>query len=472
VTSALQIDVQDVLRAMPHFETFCSVEKLHRLVDSLRGNPRFDINVLGTSENGIPIYHVRYGSGAVKALIVAFPHPNEPIGGLTVFSLLTLLAQQHPQLQRADVEWNIVPCIDPQGAMLNEGWSQQPFTFQNYMKHFHRQLLQHQVETTFPIHYKNLAFDRPVKETQILRDLIAKVRPDFYFSLHNTHACGAYYCLTREMDKQYYEKLYQLLEQQQVPLQARAFLGEWCRHFSKGIREPFITKKFYDFLEKVSPNPEKLLPWGASSWDYLAEIKPGATTFLSELPFVKHPSEVSHKQTSEKLRQLKLRIDADNKYLATVIIEEWEKVKKDLDTSSPFYLVVENGICVKEMLNEGLPLSPYKTKDILFNPSYDGLMTESERFTTYMNERLPFICNSYEFVRLLRASNQTPVVQKAISRLEKEFSEALGDLERQVDFSAFEVLPCDTLARVQLGSGLIMLNAMISSSGLPRDIIN
>jgi enamine deaminase RidA (YjgF/YER057c/UK114 family) len=70
---------------------------------------------------------------------------------------------------------------------------------------------------------------------------------------------------------------------------------------------------------------------------------------------------------------------------------------------------------------------------------------------------------SYQFVRLLKASKQTSVVQQAIDRLEKVFEEALAQIARYVDFNAFEVIDCDTLAKAQLGSGLIALNAVLET---------
>src|SRR5258708_5528075 len=121
--------IADVLSGIPHFERFYSVDELAMLAESLRSDSaQFDVQVAGTSANDLPIHHCRFGAGRSKALFVGFIPPAEPIGGLTIASLLTLWQREHKSLRDADVEWHVVPCIDPDGAKLNEGWSQQEFT--------------------------------------------------------------------------------------------------------------------------------------------------------------------------------------------------------------------------------------------------------------------------------------------------------------------------------------------------------
>ena len=187
------IRVEKLLLGVPKFEKFCSVQELRTLVESLRvESSGLQVAVAGMSALGRPIHHVKGGTGKIKALLVGFPHANEPIGGLTVLSLLRLLREG--ALADAGVEWHIVPCIDPDGAVLNEGWSQTDFTLRNYLRNFHRQELRDQVECSFPIHYKKLLFDQPVTEAQILMRLLKGIRPDFYYPLHNSTGTGAAWC--------------------------------------------------------------------------------------------------------------------------------------------------------------------------------------------------------------------------------------------------------------------------------------
>jgi hypothetical protein len=464
------IDIEQVLTLIPKFETFCSVDKLLTLLESLRHESRhMRVDVEGTSVNGVPIYHVKCGTGSVKALIVGFPHPNEPIGGLTVFSLLTLLGQGNRQLVEANVEWHVVPCIDPDGAILNEGWSQKAFTLGTYMRNVHRPELRDQVECSFPIRHKRLIFNQPVHEARILQGLLERIQPDFYFSLHNNPGTGgAWYLLSHDIGERYYAALRTLLKQHHISLKTNPPFGDFCAQFSPGIKEPTHIAKYYDFLEKTVPCPEEVLG-GACSWEHLAKIKSDAVTFVAELPYLRHPSDASDRPTGQNLRQLKLRVDSDNKFLSTVILETWQKVREDLDTRSPFYRKILHGIIsAKDKLYEGVRSWPYKTRDVLLNPAYNKTMSEGERFYVYLWDRFVVLCNSYEFVRLLKESTQSDRVRDAVLQLEAIFDDALDDIAKNVNLSEFQLIDCDSLARVQLGSGLIVLNALLEKQATTR----
>jgi hypothetical protein len=459
------IDVQEVLGDVPHFDTFCSLDNLHSLVDRLRANSHFEVMAAGSSVNGIPIHHVRYGKGRVKALLVAGVHCMEPIGGLTVFSLMSLLEQGNRALLDADIEWHIVPCIDPDGALLNEGWTQKAFTLHSFMKNYFMQAYAEQVDMSFPIKYKKLTWNRPSHEATILQRLLDEIRPNFFFSLHNARTGGAFYFLSHDIGPKYYQQIYGLLEQQRFPLQKRPIWRELYVPLSEGILPMHSTTRYYDFLEKTTPSPEDRVPWGGGSFDYLAEIKPDAQTFIAEMGYAQHPSDQSDKVTGENLRRFKLRIEADSKFIGTLLLEEWEKVKGDLDPASPFYRAILGGtvFLTKERLPEaGVPLSRYSTLDTLFNPQHNRPMTEGDRFDAcFVDGGFMFLHMGYQFVRLLKASPQTPAIRQAIARLDPAFDDALDEIGNQVDFDAFEVFSCDTLARVQLGSGLIVLNSIL-----------
>lgn len=460
------IHVQEVIKRVPHFETFCSVEKLHELVERLRADSRFAVKVAGASVNGVPIHHVRFGKGSVKALFVGGPHAHEPIGSLTVYSLMKLLQQSHPALIEADVEWHIVPCIDPDGAILNEGWTQKPFTFDNFVRNDYLEPRPEQVDFSFPISYKKLVFNQISHEAKVLRDILDGVRPDYYFSLHNFGAPlgGAWYALSRDIGEKYYQQIQNLLAQQRITLQVKSLLGD--AQFVGGMREMPTMRKYYDYLEKtgIEITDEYLKGWGgADSSDYLLQIKPEALVFIAELTCAQHPGDNSDLQTGQYLRQLNLRLFADRKFLATVILEEWQKTQDDLDASSAFYKkIFKELIATKEKLSQCVsewyeePL-----QHLLFNPDDGGIATERDRIQSYMRGTF-FLGSAYCFVRLLKSSKQTPAVKQATEKLERVFDEAIEDLKRHIGFEDFKVIDCDRLAKVQLGSGLIALNAVLA----------
>ena len=459
------IDVQAVLQQVPHFETFCSVAKLNERVEQLRADARFEVAVLGESREARPIHHIRFGRGRVKALFVAFPHCKEPICGLTVYSLLTLLHQGEGALCDADVEWHVVPCIDPDGAVLNEGWTQQPVTMDRYMRNFYVQPLTEQVDGSFPVRHKRLRWELPSHEARLLQGVLDRVRPDFYYTLHNAWIGGAFYHISRDIGREHYERLYALLEQQNFPLQRRPMWRGVCEQFSEGVVDTWTIRKHYDYLEKTLAAPEEVLRFGSSSWDYLEQIKPEALTFVTEMGYVLHPADTSERETGENLRRFKLRVDAESKYLGSILLEEWEKVRHEVDRLNPIHAAIVGGAVVPDraaLIDGGRPMAMQPTQDVLFNPQHDRLMKEGDRFQACMVEGgFWFLCQSYQFVRLLKASRQTPAIRHAIERCDAAFDAALAEIKQHVDFGAFKAIPCDTLAKVQLGSGLIALNSLL-----------
>jgi hypothetical protein len=464
------IGVQEVIDRIPHCETFCSVEKLYALVERLGRSKGFRIEVAGKSRNGRPIHHVRFGSGRVKALLVAGPHCMEPIGSVTVFDLLTLLERGTPTLLQADVEWNIVPCIDPDGAVLNEGWTQKAFSLDNHMRSFYLQPLAEGVDTSFPVRYKELAIERePSTEAGVLKKLLDRTRPDFYFPLHNTFAGGAFYYANRDLGSACYREIHRLLDAHRFPVRSQPQYSEFLAPLAEGILEMYTVRKHYDFLEKTLPRPADFFlnqGYGAASWDYLDEIKPEALTFVAEMGHFRHPSYGSETDTGHNLRQFKLRVEADSKFVAAAVFGAWESVKNDVDRSNPLYdSVVGLALPTQERIVEGgWPVSRYPTRDTLFNPLYDRPMKEGEKFDAcIVNDGLKFLAYYFQLVRLLRASSQTPAIGKETTRLEGVLERTFVDIARHFDLTAIEVFDCDTLARVQLGSGLIALNSVLAS---------
>jgi hypothetical protein len=460
------IDIDSVLADIPHNETFCSVSKLDALVERLGRDSRFRVERAGASVNGVPIHHVSFGRGNVKALLVAHPHCMEPIGSLTVFNVLTLLEQGHPALMGADVEWHVIPCIDPDGALLNEGWTQQPFSPTTFLRHFYMQTWAEQVDTSFPVTYKRLAIsDGPSQEGKVLRAVLDQVRPDFFFTLHNTFAGGAFFLLNRDIGAPYYERIHGLLRGLGFPLRRRPQFSEFLAQYAPGITEVYGVRKHYDYLEKSVPKPEEVLRIGAGSYEHLEQIHPGALVFFAELGYFDHPYNESDREIGENLRHFKLRVEADSKYLATLVLSTWKDVEGDFDKSNPHYrALVSFALPTEERIREGgMPISRYPSRDTLFNPAWDRPMTEGDVFEAcVVNDGLKLLAFNYQFLQLLDSSPQTPAIRRAVARLEAALDDAYDEIDRRCDLNLIQPFSCDTMARVQLGSGLIALNSLLA----------
>jgi hypothetical protein len=186
----------------------------------------------------------------------------------------------------ADWTWHIVPCVDPDGTRLNEGWFKGPFTRSNYARHFYRPRAEDQVEWTFPFAYKQAYFDQVLPETLALMRLIDDVKPAFLCSLHNAEAGGVYYYLSHEAPD-VYAPLQEIPAHYGLPLD----LGEpevpWVPVLAPGIFGRISRSDGYDFLEQAGQDPTAIR-MGESSINYA--LRHGTFSLVSELPYWSDPN--------------------------------------------------------------------------------------------------------------------------------------------------------------------------------------
>jgi hypothetical protein len=336
------------------------------------------------------------------------------------------------------------------------------------MRNYYEQPYRYQVDTSFPIRHKNLVWDEPSQEAAVLGAVIDEVRPDFFYSLHNAWTGGVAYYLSRDIGTRYHEALYAFLREETFPVQKRPIWRELLARFDDGIVETWSVKKQYDYLERTTASPEALLRFGGGSWDHLEAIRPSALTLVAESGYLRHPADESERPIGGNLRQFKLRVDADSKFLASVLLETWDRLKDQLDSRHPLYRVVEGGWAMparERLVEGGRPLALQPTRSTLVNVDFDREMTESDQFQAcFVDGGFFYLPRAYQLVRLLKASPASEAVRTAISRLDTMFDQALAELARYVDPRQFEVIDHDTLARVQLGSGLTVLNSVLEAA--------
>ncbi|HOY88837.1 MAG TPA: M14 family zinc carboxypeptidase, partial [Bacillota bacterium] len=159
------MDIDALLARVPDFKEFYGVDELYgHAVKVADANPALcRLQYVGSSKANEPIPMVSVGDGPESILLFASPHPNEPIGAMMAYFLLDELIA-NAELRKGRT-WHIIPCIDPDGTRLNEGWFKGPYTIRNYAKNFYRPKGDDQAEWSFPIEYKTFKFDRPIPET-------------------------------------------------------------------------------------------------------------------------------------------------------------------------------------------------------------------------------------------------------------------------------------------------------------------
>ena len=183
---------------MNRYPTVAEVtEAARRLVSRSPGTGR--LRRVGTSRAGRPILMLSVGHGPRHVLVVARPHPDEPVGGATALALAELVAggdRRSPATDPDAVTWDIVLCLDPDGAALSEGIETATAgpapTLAPYYRSAFRPVAAEQPEWA-PI------VGRPLPESRALFDVIDDLRPVLQCSLHNVDAGGAWAQLTRDL---------------------------------------------------------------------------------------------------------------------------------------------------------------------------------------------------------------------------------------------------------------------------------
>ncbi|SPL96523.1 zinc carboxypeptidase family protein [[Actinomadura] parvosata subsp. kistnae] len=322
------------LDTVPDHKTFATVDEVHqrlaRLADDHPGVAT--LRRIGTSRLGDPMLCLTVGDGPRHAVVAAGPHPNEPIGGLTVTHLASRLCADAGLRRAEGCTWHIVGCLDPDGTRLNEGWFAGPFTRAHYGRHFYRPAGDEQVEWTFPFAYKRAYFDRVLPETLALMRLIDETRPAFLTTLHNGESGGVFYYLNRP-EPELQAVLRELPGRYGVPLHA----GE-AEHPSVKQLEPafYLTPSMedvYDYAEALGQDPVEHVG-GASSDSYVRKY--GTLGLTAEIPYWTDASAGDTTPTGRTYRdvltELAARLTATSELLDGVLAA----VTPELSTSSPF----------------------------------------------------------------------------------------------------------------------------------------
>lgn len=287
--------------AVPRYESFLEVDE-HRERDRALAADRDHVEYvdLGESEAGETLWAVTVGEGDRSALLLGAPHPNEPIGCMTIDFLVHELATNVKLRSSLDYEFVCVPIADPDGVRLNEGWFDGPFTLSNYAQNFYRPPPDEQVEATFPVERGEYAFDDPTLATRALSGLIERHQPEFVYSFHNTDFGGCYYLLTEPLEP-LHDALASLPGEYGVPLDR----GE-PEHFSMEAFDDaiFRLRTFddqYEAAQEDDVDPDGAL-LGGNAYDYASQFDEGVVEFTVELPYFYDPN-IEDETTLDRTRE-------------------------------------------------------------------------------------------------------------------------------------------------------------------------
>ena len=247
------------------------------------------LETVGASSEGRPIELLTIGHGRRRALLVGVPHPNEPIGTLTLDFLCRQFCEDDALRHQLDVTLHVVMVADPDGLVLNEGWLKGAFSPLRYVLGFYRPPHREQVEWSFPVDYKTLQFPRPTPETAALMRVMERVRPDVFYALHNAGFCGVYFYVSHERPA-LFRAFHELVAAQGLPLHRGEPEVPYLETLAPAIYKLFGIDDTYEYLARtLGEDPAPLIEAGTCSDDWLRRHVCDAFMLVCELPYYTSP---------------------------------------------------------------------------------------------------------------------------------------------------------------------------------------
>lgn len=442
------MDIRQYLGRIPEIDRFLTVDELvagqARLAENYPDLAR--LRRVGTSKLGEPMHLLSIGHGSKNAFLFGCPHPNEPIGAMMVHHLSHLLCEDDGF--RADFNaftWHLIPCVDPDGTRLNEGWFAGPFTPRNYARHFFRPAPNQQVEWSFPFAYKRMYFDRPLPETQMLMRVIEELQPELMVSLHNAGFGGVYYYISRP-DEGLYETFHQLPGWEELPLHLGEPEAPFMQELAPAIFRMPTSRESYDYVEANGGDPAKR-SGGTSSADYAGKYD--TLTLVIEMPYFDDPRVNDLSETATSRRAAILGGIELQEQVTAILREHLEAVQGDLRGHSPFETTVRATVNV---YGEMLGIQRQWAES---SPETDRPATVAELFSGEQHIRFYQLLGLGMLVRMLEGEiaigNGTPAIREHLAGARRAFDDWADALDLSLNY---RVIPIRKLVAVQLGAVL------------------
>ncbi len=445
------MDTYQILSEVPRYTEFMTVAELSASSRELaRRFPKLvTLQSIGTSLEGRPLELLTIGNGKRKALFIGTPHPNEPIGTLTLEFLSRRLCEDDDLREELDYTFLIVKCADPDGTLLNEGWFKQAFSPLTYALNYYRPPAREQVEWSFPVHYKTLHFTESCPETRALMAVIDIHRPTFLYSLHNAGFCGTYFYLSRPLPG-LLPRLRRVVASQGLAMHRGEPEAPFIKAFEPGIYGLFGVQERYDYLARnLNEDPAPALEAGTSSDDYLKTVS-GGYSVICEVPYYFDPvledTSPAGLTRREAMLQGVFRVDS----IYHDVREYFAIVGRGAPRDRLFRSVDDY---VKRA-----PKQLAALKHEVEAPQYAREATRAEAFDSTVCRVFHHMLYLGEVYRLAVASGNEEVTRIVRRRLE----EICAQIENQ---SSIQALPIQKLVAVQVGTGLHALAAWKEVAG-------
>lgn len=443
----------DALEKVPDYQRFYTLDEMlahaREVVDNHPHLARYQ--EVGYSTDGEPIPMIAIGDGPIPLLLFACPHPNEPIGAMLIQFLLDELVEN--EKLRAGYTWHLLPCVDPDGTRLNEGWFSGPFTIRNYARHFYRPRSEEQVEWTFPIRYKNFAFDQPMPETKALMKAFDSTLPRFVYSLHNAGFGGVYYYISHDLPEAY-EAFHEVPKSLGLYMQLGEPETPWAKTYAPAVYQRLGAASAYDYYELYgAKDPAALMQGGGSSADYLEPLN-NPVMLITELPYFQSPQIADTSLLTETRGEVILQgIEKDRQVLGK-LLKLVEATEGDMILDTRFWRASSTFI---KQLPKSLESKALWAKEFpgMNEPATVAQKSDALYVATFYKVLIAGMLNRAFLAQL--QTGEVASVRQAQVELEQAIEGWIQEIESHLSYNP---IPIRSLVQAQYGAMLAVLDAM------------
>jgi hypothetical protein len=328
-------DFKRLLQNVPFHKTFLPLHEIQTQIKKTAKNSSLQEIMIGRTIENKPLTMFEMGKGEKTALIIGVPHSDEPLGSLVTTHLMRWMAA-NPEADFFNWRWLIIPVLEQRGMQKNEGWFANLNSFEDMAKYNFREPTEDQCEWSFPFTYKNYEWIHSRPETQAVKDVLKKEKPDMLCSLHHSGFYETYYYFSRDLPEAY-PKLNALALDLALPLSHAAPDVPFGKLLSPGFYQTYGLKDYFDYYSCKQPQVLSSMRRGACSDEWYQE-NVGGFSFNCEVPLFDSNIKKDGKKSHVRLRTLLQGRKSKERETVQYCLEYLAKLEPHFNVADPVLL--------------------------------------------------------------------------------------------------------------------------------------
>jgi hypothetical protein len=326
------IDLANFLEDMPQWKQYYTVDELNVKTKKIDEEyNEVELLNLGKSTKGETIECLKVGEGNYNALIHGFPNCEEPIGGVLLEYLTRKLAEDERVRKEIDYTWYLIPCSDPDGARLCEGFQKGEQTIQNFSLNYYRTPVHLTPEWCFPFRFGPLNLNNPTPETRTLMNLMDRIDFHFISSLHQMKWGGVTYQVPHPCPE-LYPRLWESAKRFSILLRKRPGTT-----ITPGVSHAQYLTPARGYLRHWANGNKNIEPiTGCYIYEYGQMRNPHLFMMIPESTFWYDPRMWDDTPTDESLGDSLQFAQTVVQDVETLLLKVWKETFPTLSTESPF----------------------------------------------------------------------------------------------------------------------------------------